>query len=414
MHISLVGINFHTAAIELQEKLAISSGQLYDCLELLRVYIPNGVILSTCNRTEVYTVASDSCHAEESILTFFKSRLITTDIGWISSLYCLDGEAAVAHLFRVAGSLESMIVGEYEVLGQVRSALRDAEKLAMVNLPLRRLFQSAIRTGRRIRRETEISKNAISVSSLAVDLAIKVVGDLKQCKLMVIGTGEAGELVAKIAKNKGVASLAIAGRTKKRAQAMAAKIGGIPVEQVNLIKELSTSNIVVTCSSAPHKILDASLVKKIMRNRGKLPLAIIDIGIPRNVEPEVASINNVQLYNIDDILQLSRTNRIHRERQIDKAEEIIADEIREFAGWWHSLEVKPLVRSLLDRAEKIRSCKLLQTTRKLPALSKEDHALLEVMTKSIVARILHDPVFYLKATNINNHHDIFKNIFNLK
>jgi glutamyl-tRNA reductase len=296
-----------------------------------------------------------------------------------------------------------MIIGEYEILGQVKQALEAAEKAKVVNLPLRRLFQSAIRTGRRAREETEISKNALSVGSVAVDLAARVVGDFGDCKMMVIGTGEAGRLVAKAARDRGTSQIVVASRTRERASALAAVLGGIPVSLNNLVEELSTCNIVVTCASAPRQILDSCRVKSAMKARPELPLVIIDIAVPRNVASAVSKINNVFLYNIDDLTQVSNLNREQREEEIRQVEKIILAELVKFNSWQQALEFRPTVSALMKKAEGIRRRQLEQTIGKLHYLSDEERDSLEAMTRSIVTKILKDPICRLRATAGSNH-----------
>ncbi len=260
LRFSLVGVNHQTAPITVREKAAISAEKLDDALSLLRSYIPQGVIMSTCNRTEIYAIDSDGVDAQKASLDFLKTRLNVPQTSLPRYLYVAEGRQAAEHLFRVASGLESMIVGEYEVLGQVRQALEVAEKAGMVDLPLRHIFHSAIRAGRMVREGTGISKNALSVSSVAVDLAAHIVGDLKRCRMMVIGAGEAGRLVAKVARERGVSQLVIANRTRERAQALAAALHGIPVGIESLPDELDRANIVVTCAAAPHRILEVQHV----------------------------------------------------------------------------------------------------------------------------------------------------------
>ena len=237
MHVSLVGVNHRTAPVAIREKLAIRSAKLSDSLLLLHRYVSQGIILSTCNRTEVYAVHGDGCHAEEASLNFLKAYLNIPDADLLQYAYVASGKEAVEHLFRIACGLNSMIVGEYEVLGQVGHALEVAEKAGMVNLPLRHIFQSAIRTGRRVREETGISKNALSISSVAVDLAARVVGDLQSSKILVIGAGEAGGLVVKVARDRGASRIVVASRTQERAATLAATLGGIPISLNNLVEE---------------------------------------------------------------------------------------------------------------------------------------------------------------------------------
>ncbi len=400
MHLSLVGVNHQTTPIATREKLAISADRLYDSLLLLRHYAPHGVILSTCNRTEVYTM--DTQPTEEAGINFLTALTGVSFADLLTHIYLRKNETAFGHLFRVASGLDSMIVGEFEILGQVGDALEVAEKAKMVNLSLRQTFQSAIRTGRRVREETGISKNALSVSSVAVDLATRVVSDLKNCKMLVIGAGEAGRLVVKVAKERGASRIVVASRTQERASALAATLGGIPIGLDRLAEELSIANIVVTCAGAPHRILETHHLEKAMKNRPELPLVIIDIAVPRDVEPAVRQIRNVFLYNIDDLTEVSNLNRKQREGEIQKARQIIAAELKEFASWWQALEVRPVVSALVRKAEDIRRTQLNQTLKKLPPLSDEERDSLEAMTKSIMTKILKDPIQYLKEKAISN------------
>jgi glutamyl-tRNA reductase len=414
MRISLVGIDHQTAPVAIREKVAISAKKLPDALPLLRAHISKGIILSTCNRTEVYTIDSDARHAEKASLDFLKARLDITDAALLQHVYLLEDRVAVEHLFRVASGLESMIVGEFEVLGQVGHALEVAEGVGMVNLPLRHIFQSAIRAGRRVREETGISRNALSVSSVAVDLAAGIVGQLKGCKMLVIGAGEAGRLAAKVARDRGVSRMMVVGRTQQRASALAAELGGTPISSANLREELATANIVVTCAGAPHRILSVGQVKQAMEKRPALPLAIIDIAVPRNVEPAVAKIKNVFLYNIDDLTGLSKLNRKQREDEIQKAGQIVADELDKFTSWWQEFKVRPLIRALTSKAEEIRRSQFDRTLKKLPRLSEEEQYSLEMMTKSIINKILKDPVQYLKINGSKNYAEMIKEIFRLE
>ena len=399
MHISLVGINHRTAPIAIREKLAISAEKLYDSLSLLHSYIPQGIVLSTCNRTEVYTTDRYHHHAHEASINFFKNHLNMPELDLSQYIYVSNDREVVEHLFRVASGLDSMIIGEFEVLGQVRHALGVAEKAEMLNLPLRHVFQSAVRTGRRVRKETGISKNALSVSSVAVDLAARVVGDLRRSKILVIGAGDVGRLVVKVAKERGVSRIVVASRTKEKASDLALKLGGIPVSLSNLVEELSTADIVVACSGAPHRILNVCQVEDAMRKRPGLPMVIIDIAVPRDVEPAVRQVENVFLHNIDDLTEISNLNRKQRESEIQKAMETVTAEVDQFVSWWQSFEVKPIVSALMSKAEEIRSTQLNKTLKRLRPLSYEEQQSLEAMTKSIVTKILKDPIQCLKVND---------------
>lgn len=415
MNICLVGINHRTAPVAVREKAAIRTAKLDNSLQLLRAYASQGIILSTCNRTEVYTVAGEDSHAKAASLNFLQTHLDIPDTTLRRYTYVLEGDAAVEHLFRIACGLDSMIVGEYEVLGQVGHALEVAEEAGMVNLPLRHIFQSAIRTGRRVREETGISRNALSVSSVAVDLAVKTVGTLKGCKMLVIGTGEAGTLVAKAARDRGISQAVVAGRTQERASGLAAQLGGTPISSSNLEEELPTVNIVIACSGAPHRILSIGQVKRAIEKRPDLPLVIIDIAVPRNVEPAMNQIENVFLYNIDDITELANLNHKQREKEIQKVVQIVSDELDKFASWWQEFKVRPLICAMMGKAEEIRRSHLNRTLKKLPHLTAEEQYSLEMMTKAIVSKILKEPINSLKANgNINdNYAETARQLFQL-
>jgi glutamyl-tRNA reductase len=239
---------------------------------------------------------------------------------------------------------------------------------------------------------------------VAVDLAARAVGSLKSCKVLVIGAGEAGSLVVKVARDRGVSQIVVASRTQERASTLAAKLGGIPIDLNHLAEELSTTNIVITCAGAPDRILDVHHVEEAMQKRPGLPLVIIDIAVPRDVEPAVRQIRNVLLYNIDDLTEVSNLNRQQREDEIQKTREIIAAEVNKLVSWWRASEVRPIVTDLMRKAEEIRIKQLNKTLKKLRPLSAEEQDSLEAMTRSIVTKILQDPVQYLKA-NANSNRD---------
>jgi len=404
MHVSLVGVNHNTTPLRFLEKLAITTPQLHDSLLLLRQQVSHGIILSTCNRTEVYAVASDVYPIEQSSINFLKTRADISDDDLLPHIYRHKDETVFEHLFRVASGLDSMIIGEFEVLGQVGRALEAAEKARMVNLPLRNLFRHAIRTGRRVREETLISKNALSVSSVAVDLATRIVGDLSSCKILVVGAGETGRLVAKAAKKRGASQIIVYNRSRERASALAEALGTAMVASGNLMEELSTADIAISCTAAPHIVLKLHQVEKAMSTRPNRPLVIIDIAVPRDVDPGVKLIKNVFLHNIDNLTETSASNRKQREGEIQRALGIIKDEVDKFTSWWQALEVRPLVSAMTKKGENIRRAQLDKTLKKLQGLSDEERDSLEAMTKAIVTKILNDPIQYLKK-NPHNEQD---------
>jgi glutamyl-tRNA reductase len=289
-----------------------------------------------------------------------------------------------------------MIIGEFEILGQVKNSLEEAGKAGMVEYPLRTLWHQALRVGRQVRQKTGISKNALSVSSVAVELAAKAIGDLTTRKALVIGTGEAGRLVAKALKERGVNRITATSRSYEKASAMAKALGGNSVDIGSLGQELTGCDIAISCTGAPHFILDLKTMENAMTSRSNRPLVIIDIAVPRDVDPEVRSLSNIFLYYIDDFTHISDRNRKQRETEIQKATEIIESEVKRFTSQWQTMEVKPIISGLMGKAEAIRQAQLKLTLKKLRRLSAEERQSLEAMTKAIVQKILHDPIQHLK------------------
>jgi len=395
IQIRVVGVNHSTTPIDIREKLAISSVHTADALYLLNRYVSQGVILSTCNRTEVYSVTESGCTYHPSI-DFLKAWANISNTDLQPHLYCYQDEAAVKHLFCVAAGLDSLIIGEFEILGQVKQSLEKAKRAGLVELPLRNLFQQALHVGRRVREKTGVSKNALSVSSVAVELAAKAIGNLTNCKALVIGSGEAGRLVAKALKERGIAQITTTSRSYKKASALAAALGGDAVGIDNLSQQLANCDIVISCTGAPHFILDRGTIENTLQIRANKPLVVIDIAVPRDIEPEVRQISNVFLYDIDDFTYLSDLNRMQREAEIESAMEIIEAEVKRFIAWWQAIEVKPIISSLVEKAEDIRQRQLSMTLKKLRQLSPEEQERLDAMTKAIVQKILHDPIQCLK------------------
>jgi glutamyl-tRNA reductase len=395
MQIHVAGVNHSTTPIEIRERLAVSNDRLSDALSLLHKHVSQGLILSTCNRIEVYSVAEGRDSSQPGI-DFFKSWANIAHADLLPYIYCYQNEAAIRHLFHVASGLDSMIIGEFEILGQVKNSLEEANKARMVEHPLRTLLHQALRVGRQVREKTGISKNALSVSSVAVELAAKAIGDLTRCKALVIGTGEAGRLVAKALKERGIAQITATSRSYEKASALAKALGGSSVDIGSLGQELAGCDIAISCTGAPHFILDLKTMENTMLARSNRPLVIIDRAVPRDVDPEVRRLSNIFLYYIDDFTHISDRNRKQRETETQKAMEIIESEVKRFASRWQTMEVKPIISSLVGKAEAIRQAQLKLTLKKLRRLSTEEQQSLEAMTKAIVQKILHDPIQHLK------------------
>ncbi|MBN1374533.1 MAG: glutamyl-tRNA reductase [Dehalococcoidia bacterium] len=417
MHINLLGINYQTAPIDIRDKAAINVERLADALASLRKHVAHGIILSTCNRTEIYASGNNISDISKASEEFCKDYLHIPTDRLSPFMYSIHDEALVNHIFRVASGIESMIIGEYEVLGQVNQALDAAEKSGMVNLPLRQVFQYAVRTGRKVREETGISKYALSVSSVAVNKALDIIHNKKTSKLVIIGAGEAGKQAIKVARSRGLKDIVIMSRTVERAVHLAKQYGGRPAGTAELTYELHDAVIVITCAAAPHSILRHQHVAEAMSARHKLPMIIIDIAMPRNVEPNVKEINNVHLFNIDDLNELANKNRAQREIEIATVEKIISQETDIFMKWWHTYSVRPAVKALMSKAEKIRSSQYNKTIKKLGYLADSDKQALNRLTTSIVDKILREPILYLKSSedgnDITERAELIKKLFNL-
>lgn len=413
MRLHMIGLNHRTAPVNVREKAAVNSAELSEILEQLKVFIPHCVIVSTCNRTEIYSIENDVEEFRKAGFSFLQKKTDVPDVVLVRHIFELNETDAFEHLFRVVSGLESLIIGEYEILGQIKQSFEASEKAGMVNEPLRQVFQSAIRVGRRVREETGISRDALSVSSVAVETAASVAGDLTKCKMVIIGAGEAGQLVGKVAKAKRISRIVIASRTSERANHLAVELGAESVSMLKLKDELENTDIIVTCAGAPHHLLKRDYIQSIMGLRPDKPLVITDIAMPRNVEPQVRNIHNVHLYNLDDFTRISEANRKLREGSIKQAEGVISGEVEKLVTWWHDYEVKPTISALMSKAEEIRCVQLSKTLSKLPALSGEQTNRLDAMTKSIVTRILADTIKYLKTNGNGQHSELVREVFHL-
>jgi glutamyl-tRNA reductase len=416
MHLNMIGINHHTAEVSLLEKASVRTGQMNDTLRALKVHVPWSVILSTCNRTEIYSTELSNYKEGSHVLGFLEYHFGMSRMELAEHTYHATDRNVAEHLFKVTSGLDSMVIGEFEVLGQVKTALEHAENAGVVNLPLRRLFQDAIRTGRRVREETGISKNALSVSSVAVELAARAVGDLGNKKMLLIGAGDAGRLVAQAARDRGTRHIKVASRTFERAATLACELNGSAVSFEKIIPELETSDLIITCTNAPHTLITPAHIARAMKNRNGDPMVIVDIAVPRNVAPEVGEMEHVFLYNIDDLNSISEKNRRTRESEKKKAEILIEAEVDKFNTWWQAFSARPVITALMNKANRIRTTQLDRTLKKLPPLNDEERYSLEKMTESIVTKLLKDPISLLKEETGTNGDlaDLLRYLFRLE
>ncbi len=421
MNIVLIGINHRTAPVEIRERLSISDDKMGEALCALTAdpCIEEGLILSTCNRVEVCAVVKETHKGFQAVKQFFARS--HPDIAFETldpCFYMYASSNAIRHLFRVASSLDSMIIGEPQILGQIKEAFDHAVLHKTTGLVLTKALKKAISVAKRIRTETKIAQNAVSISYAAVELAKKIFGRLDKKSALLIGAGEMAELAARHFVNSGVESIAIANRSYDRALELAKTFKGIPIKFEDYASEMIKSDIVLCSAGAPHYLIKPEEVAKAIALRQNRPIFFIDISVPRNIDPKINDLDNVFLYDIDDLQVAVETNLESRKKEALKAEDIISEEIEQFARWFKSLDAVPMIIAIKDRAERIRLAELGKITSKLGELSPAQLQALEGLTASIVNKLLHKPLTVLKAevhsTNGNMILEATRKLFDLK
>jgi glutamyl-tRNA reductase len=392
--LSCVGLNHRTAPVEEREKVAFSAEDLSAALTQLNDELGAAVILSTCNRTELYaTTDGDVSQAERllSALTACKGTQLDPRL-----TYFLTHDEAVRHLFRVAAGVDSMVLGESQILGQVRDAMSAATQAGSLNSVLSRLFHCALRVGKRARSQTKISRYAVSVSSAAVALARKTVGALDGKTVLVMSAGSTGKLTARSLADCGAAHVLVANRTPERAAALAGSIGGQAVPFSQLRRALAASDIVISGTGAEGFVLGPELVGPAAADRNGSTLILIDIAVPRDIDPAVRELPGVRLFDIDDVEAVSRASLRGRRREVIRVEAHIEDEVEDFLSWWRTLDVVPAIAALRERAEGLRRQELERALRRLPDLNDEQRERIDAMTRAIVKKMLDRPIARLK------------------
>ena len=401
--ITVVGLNHKTAPVEVREKLSFQESQLSDSFSLLKQLqgVKESAILSTCNRVEVYTVFKSDTSNTEDILTFLSEFHQVPVETFKDCIYALSDAHAIRHIFRVASSLDSMVVGEPQILGQFKDAYGLATQNKATGLILNRLFHKAFSVAKRVRTETRIANSAVSISFAAVELAKKIFDDLSACRVLLIGAGEMCELAAKHFINAGIYEIYITNRTFNRAIALAEDFGGQAVPFTDYDALFEKVDIILTSTGATEPIVTADVVAAAMKKRKNRPMFFIDIAVPRDVEEKVNDLANVYLYDIDDLKEVVTANQQEREKEARKAEAIIDEEVAQFLHWLDNLEVVPTIKQLRDHAEAIRQAELQKTLGKLKNLSEKDKQAIERLTQAIVNKLLHGPSVMLKQTEQN-------------
>jgi len=399
--ILLVGLNHTTAPVEVREKVSFTREQLAEAIPNLRAEAGEGVILSTCNRTEVYTIPDDPEEGSIRVAKFLAKSLNGTGDGVVHEavlapyLYTEHGLDAARHLFRVSSGLDSMILGESQILGQVRTAMTTAAEIEPLSADVSRLFHSAIRSGRRARDETDIGKNALTVSYTGVRLLQQTLGDLSDLSVLLVGAGEAGRLVADALTSSGVGQIKVANRTAARADEIAVDLDAEAVPFEDMAGAIKTSDVVITAVDHDEHVLSVDDVSSAVRNRER-SLFVLDLGVPRNVDPLVARVDGVILHNIDDLTQVATENLSGRQAAAVNAEKVVEDELARFAVWWDSREATSVIKDVREMAEATRLRELDKALKLMPGLSEQQRANVEAMSRSLVAKLLHQPTVRLK------------------
>jgi len=402
--IVVVGLNHETASVAVREALAFPKERLPEALARIRAEagLDEAMILSTCNRVEVYGRAQEPVGpAVAAFLARFHDRPLEE---LQPHLYRLEGEEAVRHAFRVAASLDSMVLGEPQILGQVKEAYEAAEHAGSLGSVLNALRNRSVAAARRARTETSIGRNAVSVSHVAVELARKIWGELRDRSVLLVGAGKMSELAARQMVRDGARATVLGGRTFEKAEQLAAALGGRAAPFEALRAEMTQADIVISGTGAPGIVVRREDVEAAQAGRRHRPLFLIDIAVPRDIDAGAARVPGVFLYDLDDIKSVAEANLRERKKEASAAEAILEEEIREFVEWRRSLEVVPLLVELRQRADEIRRAEVEKVRRRLGPLNPEQEQALEAATSAIVNKLLHPPTVHLKEMASNGEH----------
>lgn len=395
MNLLAVGISHHTAPVEVREKMWLSGEEMRRALGLLKDrFFLECTLVSTCNRTELYGLATSGAPVDATALAQFLIDFKKAS-GWVhpDHFRTLAAGHAVHHLFKVASGSDSLVIGDIQILGQVKDAFQLSREQQVLGPVMTRLMEAALHAGKRVRSETSISEGAISVSYAAVELASKIFADLSRKSALLIGAGETGELTMKHLLGKGIEHVRIVNRTREKAEALVAALGGTVVDYASLMDVLPAVDIVIASVAAPAYVITPADIQRVMRQRSHNPLILIDIGVPRNVDPASRKIDNVFLYDIDALNSMVDSNLDRRKTELPKVDAILREEVTAFFRWYDALQVGPTIQGLRDSFEAVRQ---QEVEKNIHRFRTEDRDLLELVTRRIVNKLLHQPMTALK------------------
>ena len=394
----LVGVNHKTTPVEIREKLAFSQVKLEASLEQLvsSPEITENIILSTCNRVEIYARVENTDRGIQLLQNFICDYHGISRGNLDQYFYSYRDNQAVEHLFRVSSSLDSMVLGEAQILGQVKEAYNTALSFSSTGMVLNQLFEKAFNVAKKVREETGIAERGVSISSAAVELAKKIFEDLENHSVMLVGTGEMAELAAKHLISYGVKTVYVASRTYERAASLAQSLNGCALDFESFKEEMHRADIIITSTAAPNFIIHKEMMEAAVQKRKNKPIFLIDIAVPRDIAPEVNELENVYLYDIDDLQNVVNANMEERQKEAENAMEIIKQEVTKFNNWFSTLDAIPTIVEMRNRAEDMRALEVDKTLKNMDHLSSEDKDAIQQLTQSLVNKILHKPTSNLK------------------
>ena len=407
MHLTLVGLSHHTAPIDVRDQAVLTKTLQEKALSFVRSSsgILEAVLLSTCNRSEMYAT-TDEEHTDPRPIEAWFHEIHGLDEGVLSPyLYHRKDEAVIRHLFRVVSSLDSLVVGEQQILGQVREAYMQSLNTKTTGVVLNRLFEKALAVGKQVRETTEIGAGAVSVSSVAVELARKIFKDLRQHTAMLIGAGETGERTAEYLVDQGVKRLIVANRTYERAADLAHRFDGIAVSLHDGLQMISDVDIIISSTGATEPVLGRERMADLMHDRRNRPIFLIDIAAPRDIDPRVRDLYNVILYDMDDLQSVVDDNAESRKVEARKVEGIVESEVDRFLAWYQNLAITPTITQLRHFADDLRHQEVDRALAQLGHLSEKDRETVDKMSRAIVNKLLHQPTVQLRNTADPEHKD---------
>ena len=417
MTFQLIGVNHKSAPVDVRERLAIPDSRLAEALKRLAQHpgVEEGVILSTCNRVELLAhTRNGKADLRQFICTYFE----VDPQQFEPHLYEYRERAAIRHLFRVASSLDSMVVGEPQILGQVKDAYATARAVGTIHSHLELLLTRAFAVAKRVRTETSVGSSAVSVASVAVELAKKIFGSLKDKHVYLVGAGKMSELAARHLQAQGAASIFVANRTYERATQLAAKFSGEAIHFEDLYDTCDRADIVITSTGSPHAIFRREHGEKFLARRKNRPMFFIDIAVPRDVDPDMDKLEGIFVYDIDDLQQSVSAHATGRKKEAERAEVIIESEVGRFLDRLQTLDVVPTIVSLQDHLETIRQTEIERVRGRLGLLSPEQELAMEALTRGIVNKVMHTPIRTLKTAardpDVTTVVDVVRQLFNLQ